>query len=144
MDSDVLRISTDKTDLDLDVIHAFLRDHAPWSIGIKRRTVERAIEGSLCFGAYLGKQQVGFARVVTDFVTFGYLCDVFVLPEFQSRGYAATLMQHVFESAPLKELRRIVLVTSNAHDLYRRYGLDNLAQPEKYMELHRPNIYASS
>lgn len=144
MDTHVLRISTDKTELDLDTIHGFLHDHAPWSIGIKRHTVERAIEGSLCFGAYLGKKQIGFARVVTDYVTFGYLCDVFVLPEFQSRGYAAALMKYVFESAPLQELRRIVLVTSNAHGLYRRYGLNNLARPEKYMELHRPNIYASS
>ena len=143
MDTDVLQISTDKHELDLDTIHAFLRDHAPWSIGIARHTVERAIEGSLCFGAYLGKRQVGFARVITDYVTFGYLCDVFVLPEFQSRGYAALLMQYIFDSDVLQGLRRIVLVTSNAHGLYRRYGFDNLPHPEKYMELHRPNIYAS-
>lgn len=143
MNTDLLRVSTDRHELDIDMIHAFLHDHAPWSIGISRRTVERAIEGSLCFGAYLGKRQVGFARVVTDFATFGYLCDVFVLPEFQSRGYAAALMQHIFDSDRLKGLRRIVLVTSNAHGLYRRYGFEDLAHPGKYMELHRPDIYAS-
>lgn len=144
VDTDVLHISTNKHELDLDMIHAFLHDQAPWSIGIARHTVERAIEGSLCFGAYLGKRQVGFARVITDFVTFGYLCDVFVLPEFQSRGYAALLMQHVVDSDVLQGLRRIVLVTSNAHGLYRRYGFDKLAHPEKYMEVHRPNIYSAS
>jgi GNAT superfamily N-acetyltransferase len=143
VDNDVLHISTDKHELDLDMIHAFLHDHAPWSIGIARHIVERSIEGSLCFGAYLGKRQVGFARVITDFVTFGYLCDVFVLPEFQSRGYAALLMQHVVDSDVLQGLRRIVLVTSNAHGLYRRYGFDKLAHPEKYMEVHRPNVYAA-
>jgi len=68
---------------------------------------------------------------------------VFVLPEFQSRGYADLLLQHAFDSAVLKGLRRIVLVTSNAHGLYRRYGFDNLPHPEKYMELHRPNIYTT-
>lgn len=71
MDTDRLHISTDKHELDLDTIHAFLHNDAPWSAGIARHTVERAIEGSLCFGAYLGDRQVGFARVITDFVTFG-------------------------------------------------------------------------
>jgi GNAT superfamily N-acetyltransferase len=142
MDLDTLRISTDKHELDIDLIHTFLRDHAPWSLGIARHIVERSIEGSLCFGAYLGDRQVGFARVVTDRVTFGYLCDVFVVQEFQSRGYAAALMQHIFDSDVLKGLRRIVLVTSDAHGLYERYGFKPLAHPEKYMEVHRPDIYS--
>jgi GNAT superfamily N-acetyltransferase len=143
MDHNVLRISADKHELDIDLIHAFLRDHAPWSLGIERNTVERAIEGSLCFGAYVGRRQVGFARVVTDMATFGYLCDVFVLPEFQSHGYAAALMAHIFDSDLLKGLRRIVLVTSDAHGLYQRYGFERLAHPEKYMEVHRPDVYGS-
>ncbi|HEV3104590.1 MAG TPA: GNAT family N-acetyltransferase [Trinickia sp.] len=143
MDHDVLRISADKHELDIDLIHAFLRDHASWSLGIARNTVERAIEGSLCFGAYLGRRQVGFARVVTDMATFGYLCDVFVLPEFQSRGYAAALMAHILDSDLLKGLRRIVLVTSDAHGLYQQYGFERLAHPEKYMEVHRPDVYVS-
>jgi GNAT superfamily N-acetyltransferase len=143
MEIDALRISSDKGELDIDVIHAFLRDHAAWAKGIPRATVERAIEGSLCFGAYLGKRQVGFARVVTDMATFGYLCDVFVLPDYRLRGYAAALMHHIFDSDLLKGLRRIVLVTSNAHDVYQPYGFEALANPERYMELHRPDVYAS-
>jgi GNAT superfamily N-acetyltransferase len=142
MEIDALHISSDKSELDIDVIHAFLRDHAAWSKGISRATVERAIEGSLCFGAYLDNRQIGFARVVTDMATFGYLCDVFVLPEYRSRGYAAALMRHIFESDLLKGLRRIVLVTTNAHGVYRPYGFTALTHPERYMELHRPDVYA--
>jgi GNAT superfamily N-acetyltransferase len=139
-----LRISSDKKELDIDVIHAFLRDHAAWSKGIPRETVERAIEGSLCFGAYLGSCQIGFARVVTDMATFGYLCDVFILPEYRSRGYAAALMDHIFGADLLKGLRRIVLVTTGAHGVYRQHGFEALAHPERYMELHRPDVYAPS
>lgn len=141
METIPLRISTDKRELDLDAIHAFLRDEAPWSKGISRPLVERAIEGSLCFGAYLGNTQVGFARVVTDMATFGYLCDVFVLPAYRGRGYAKTLMQAVVGSDVLKVLRRIVLVTSDAHDVYRPFGFEAPDHPERYMELHRPDVY---
>lgn len=144
MTNAALRISSDKSELDIDVIHAFLRDHAAWSKGISRKTVERAIEGSLCFGAYLGEHQIGFARVVTDMATFGYLCDVFVLPEYRSRGYAAELMRHIFGSETLKGLRRIVLVTSDAHGVYLPHGFTALAHPDRYMELHRPDVYAAS
>lgn len=143
METQALRISSDKSELDIDVIHAFLHDHASWSRGIARATVERAIEGSLCFGAYLTSRQIAFARVVTDMATIGYLCDVFVLPEYRSRGYAAALMRHIFDSDLLKDLRRIVLVTSDAHGLYRPYGFTALAHPERYMELHRPDVYGA-
>lgn len=144
MTIDALRISSDKRELNIDVIHAFLHDHAAWSKGIPRETLERAIEGSLCFGAYLGKRQIGFARVVTDMATFGYLCDVFVLPEYRSRGYAAALMRHIFDADLLNGLRRIILVTTDAHGVYRPHGFTALANPERYMELHRPDVYASS
>ncbi|WP_207004404.1 GNAT family N-acetyltransferase [Trinickia mobilis] len=144
MKVNALRISSNKSELDIDVIHAFLRDHAAWSKGIPRETVERAIEGSLCFGAYLGKRQIGFARVVTDMATFGYLCDVFVLPEYRAHGYAAAVMRHIFGSDLLKGLRRIVLVTSDAHGVYRPHGFNGLTHPEWYMELHRPDVYAPS
>jgi len=141
MNDDAFRISTDKRELDIPMIHAFLHDHAYWSIGIPRETVERAIAGSLCFGAYLGAKQIGFARVVTDMATFGYLCDVFTLPEYRSKGYASMLMKHIFESELLAGLRRIVLVTADAHDIYRPLGFDSPAHPERYMEIFRPDIY---
>lgn len=143
MPHDTLRISCDKHTLDIDMIHAFLRDHAHWSKGIPRETVERAIEGSVCFGAYVRDEQVGFARLVTDMATFGYLCDVFVLPEYRKRGYAQALMRHIFDSDLFKRLRRVVLVTSDAHALYRPHGFQSLASPEKYMEIARPDIYAA-
>ena len=123
------------------MIHTFLHRHTPWAKGVAYETVKQAITGSLCFGAYLGSQQIGFARVVTDYATFGYLCDVFVLPEFRSKGYARALMKHIFESDLLSKLRRIVLVTSDVHEVYRPFGFENLAHPERYMELHRPDIY---
>ncbi|MFD1558492.1 GNAT family N-acetyltransferase [Paraburkholderia silviterrae] len=141
--TNVLRISSDNSELDIDVVYDFLHKHAAWSKGIGRETVERAIERSLCFGGYLGQRQVAFARVVTDMATFAYLCDVFVLPEFQTRGYAHALLDHIFGSDLLKGLRRIVLVTSNAHGVYKRHGFTNISHPERYMELYRPNIYSA-
>ncbi|WP_047250286.1 GNAT family N-acetyltransferase [Chromobacterium subtsugae] len=141
MRDDRLQISTDKHRLDVGLIHAFLRDHAPWAKGIARATVEQAIAGSLCYGAYLGERQVGFARVVTDLATFGYLCDVFVVPECRGRGYARQLMQRMADEPALGRLRRMVLVTSNAHAVYLPFGFTALEHPERYMELHRPDIY---
>ncbi len=144
MANDSLRISSDKRALDIDMIHAFLRDHAYWSKGIPKETVERAIEGSLCFGGYVGDKQVAFARLVTDMATFAYLCDVFVLPEYRGHGYGRALMGHIFESHLLTGLRRILLVTSDAHELYRPFGFQALGSPEKFMEIARPGIYSAS
>jgi GNAT superfamily N-acetyltransferase len=138
-----LQFSTDKARLDVPMIHAFLRDEAPWAKGISFDVVARAIDGSFCFGAYLGDVQVGFARLVTDYATFAYLCDVFTLPEYRGRGYAKALMDHVFADPLLARLRRIVLVTSNAHALYGPIGFAALEHPERYMELHRPDVYRS-
>ncbi|MGN6083967.1 GNAT family N-acetyltransferase [Trinickia sp.] len=144
MPNDTLHISSDKHALDIDMIYAFLRDHAYWSRGIPRETLERAIDGSLCFGAYIEGRQVAFARLVTDMATFAYLCDVFVLPEHRKRGYGQALVRHIFDSDFAKGLRRIVLVTSDARELYRPHGFRALASPEKYMEIARPDIYAAS
>ncbi|MGV2292817.1 GNAT family N-acetyltransferase [Trinickia sp. YCB016] len=143
MASPQLQFSTDKTRLDVPMIHAFLRDEAPWAKGIPFDVVQKAIEGSLCFGAYLDGVQVGFARLVTDYATFAYLCDVFTLRDYRGRGYAKALIDHVFADATLARLRRIVLVTSNAHELYRPVGFTVVEYPDRYMELHRPEIYSA-
>ena len=90
-----LRISTDPADVDLDVVFGFLREHAYWCVGIPREVVEKAVANSLCFSALLGGRQVGFARVIGDRATFGYLADVFVLPEFRGRGISKALMDAV-------------------------------------------------
>ncbi|MGN4067982.1 GNAT family N-acetyltransferase [Burkholderia gladioli] len=136
-----LRISSDKRELDVDAIHAFLHDHAPWSLGIPREVVQQSIDGSLCFGAFLGETFVGFARLVTDLATFAYLCDVFVLPEHRGQGHARTLIDQVFADPRVSGLRRIALVTSDAHGLYAPAGFVAPAHPERWMELHRPEVY---
>ncbi|RXZ36159.1 N-acetyltransferase [Oxalobacteraceae bacterium CAVE-383] len=141
MASTSLRISSNKKELEIEVIYNFLHEHAAWAKGISREIVKQAIDGSLCFGAYLENRQVGFARLVTDMATFGYLCDVFVLPEFRCKGYASALMKHIFSLESVKGMRRIVLVTSDAHHVYRPLGFENLSHPDKYMELHRPHIF---
>lgn len=144
-------ISTDPALLDAEAIHAFL-SRAYWCEGIPLDTVRRALEGSLCFGLYEAasqaggrhagpKAQVGLARVITDCATFAYLCDVYVLEEHRGRGLGKWLIERVLESPRLQGLRRWVLVTRDAHGLYREAGFTGLAAPERYMEIVRPGIY---
>ncbi|MGE8509480.1 MAG: GNAT family N-acetyltransferase [Paraburkholderia terricola] len=139
-----LTISSDKADLDIEMIHAFLSRQTAWAQGMPRDTLERAIAGSLCFGGYVGGRQIAFARLITDEATFAYLCDVFVLPDYRGKGYASALMKHVFASPSLTGLRRIVLVTTDAHHVCRPHGFRELANPERYMELHDPDVYKTA
>lgn len=133
-------ISDDKSRLDIDVIHEFL-SQSYWSPGIPRSTVERAIQGSMCFGVYLDDKQVGFARVISDKATFAYLADVFILDGHRGFGLSKRLMAHVFEHADLQGLRRFMLATKDAHGLYSQFGFSELANPHIYMEILRPDIY---
>ncbi len=151
-------VSTDRARLDLDVIHGFLTN-CYWAKGIPLATVQRSIENSLCFGVYEGSGsavpllakaarseapqlvQVGFARVVSDFATVAYLGDVFVLESHRGRGLSKWLMECVTRHPALQNLRRWILLTRDAHGLYSQYGFTPLKTPERYMELHRPNIY---
>lgn len=137
----VLRVNTDKGSLDIGLIHRFLSTEAYWSRGIPRATVERAIEGSLCFGGYLEGRQVAFARVVTDGATFGYLADVFVLPECRGQGHSKALMAEVMAHPQLQGLRRFSLATSDAHGLYAGFGFAAPARPESLMEKLDPDVY---
>lgn len=137
-----LRISTERSELDVDLIHRFLSRETYWSKGIPRATVEQAIAGSLCFGGYLaGAGQVAFARVITDGATFGYLADVFVLPAHRGRGYSKQLMAAVMAHPQLQGLRRFLLATSDAHRLYAQFGFGAPAWPQTLMEILRPDIY---
>ncbi len=135
-------ISSDRERLDLNVVHDFLAA-SYWSPGLPREVLQRAIEGSVCFGVYHQGKQVGFARVVTDKATFAYLCDVFVLDSHRGRGLGRWLMEAVVAHPDLQGLRRMVLVTRDAHGLYEKFGFLPLARPAGYMELHRPNVYDS-
>ena len=138
-----LQISTDRSELDIPMIYRFLSEQSTWAVGISRPIVERAIENSLCFGGYVDGRQVAFARVITDFATFGNLVDVFVLPEYRGRGYAKALMRAVMEHPSLQKLRRFTLTTSNGHALYEQFGFTAPKKPETYMERYFPNIYLS-
>ena len=141
-------VSTDPTRLDLDVIHDFLT-HSYWVPGIPRDVVARAIEHSFCFGLYIctssTETQIGFGRLITDFSSLAYLADVFVLPAYRGRGLGTWLVQCIIECPALQGLRTMSLATADAHELYRRFGFDSLANPEaqmtrkQQMDWHRPD-----
>ena len=136
-------ISDDKVLLQRDKVYQYLSQDSYWAKEIPRAVFEQSVENSLCFGAYIGMEQVGFCRVISDFATFGYLADVFVSSDYRSRGISKKLMASVMSHPKLQTLRRIVLVTADAHELYRQYGYTNLSQPQNFMEFHRPNVYQS-
>jgi GNAT superfamily N-acetyltransferase len=133
-----VEISTDKARLDIDLIHGFLATQSYWVPGISRSDVEKSIQHSFCFGLYSQGRQAGFARAVTDFVRFAHLMDVFVLEEFRGRGYSKLLMQRILQHPDLATVTRFSLHTADAHGLYRQFGFDSPARPERGMELNRP------
>jgi GNAT superfamily N-acetyltransferase len=135
-------ISDDAKLLCMDVIHEYLAQ-SYWSGGISREILERGIANSLPFGVYDGAHQVGFARVVSDYATFAYLADVFVLESHRGRGLSKRLMEVIRSHPKLQGLRRWHLVTRDAHGLYRQYGFNALAAPERHMESLDPNVYAN-
>ena len=137
-------ISTDPDRQDVEVIHKFLAVDSYWSPGIPRSIVERAVENSLCFGVYHRAAQVGFARVVTDKSTFALLADVFILKAHRGKGLSKCLMRCVVGHEDLQGLRRLLLLTSDAHGLYRQFGFEELGNPSRFMEVLRQDIYRSS
>lgn len=137
---DNLLVTTDPSRMDVGAIHTFLT-RAYWCVGIPRETVERAIRHSLCFGLFDGPAQIGFARLVTDHATFAYLADVYVLEGQRGRGLGNWLIECVMAHPSLPGLRRIMLATDDAHELYRRFGFIEASEPKKLMEIRRPGIY---
>jgi GNAT superfamily N-acetyltransferase len=136
-------ISTDRARLDIELIHAFLSQTSYWATGRSREVVERSIEHSLCFGIYQNSDQVGFARVVTDYATFAWIADVFVLPEHRGRGLSKWLMEVMLAHPQLQGFRRWVLSTKDAQRLYERFGFIKLHRPERWMERPDPNMKES-
>nr|WP_314864127.1 GNAT family N-acetyltransferase [uncultured Undibacterium sp.] len=139
-----MEISTDKARLDITLIHQFLSEKSTWAISIPRALVETSIQHSLCFGGYENGQQIAFARVVSDYATFAYLMDVFVLPEHQGRGLSRQLIQNIMDHPQLQGLRRFMLASSNARGLYQKWGFQALGKPEIMMEINHPDIYKNS
>lgn len=134
-------IDTDKRRLDIASIHRFLSTESYWAIG---RTLEQtltAIENSLCFGIYRGREQVGFARVITDKATFAYIGDVFVTTGERGKGLSKWLMEVIVAQSDLQDLRRWLLATRDAHGLYKHYDFDELRFPERWMERTSPDAY---
>lgn len=127
-------ISTDKSQIDITAVHSYLSNKSYWAKGIKLSQVAKAIEHSLCFGVYYNKQQIGLARVVTDFVRMAYLADVFIMEVHQGKGLGKRLMTTIMEHPDLQGVSRWILLTRDAHGLYKQYGFVEPPNPEWYME----------
>ena len=136
-------LSTDRRRLDLDLVHGFLTK-SYWAKGIPREVVARSIENSLCFGVYVGDKQIGFARVISDFATYAYIGDVFVLDSFRGHGLGKWMMQQIMAHPRLQDLRRWSLCTRDAHDLYAQVGFGPPRSPQNYMEKLDPLVYQNS
>jgi N-acetylglutamate synthase-like GNAT family acetyltransferase len=133
--------STDKTKLDYEVIHDFLSNHSYWAKDRNKKMVEKSIRNSLCFGVYeKNNNQVGFARVVSDFVIFAWILDVFILEEYRKKGLGKKLMQDIFGHPKLQNIKKWGLATDDAHGLYEKFGFKKLARPEIYMERIDKNL----
>ncbi|MEP6705923.1 MAG: GNAT family N-acetyltransferase [Pyrinomonadaceae bacterium] len=140
---DEYTISDDRARLDIKVIQQFLSTESYWATGRSIEKVQCSIDNSLSFGVYRGGEQVGFARVVTDYATFAWLADVFVLDESRGRGLAKWLVEVIVSHPQLQGFRRWVLATKDAHELYRRYGFRELHRPERWMERPDPKMEES-
>ncbi len=134
-------ISTDKTKLQAEMIQKFLSEESYWAKSRTMEQTQRAIENSICFGIYKGADQIGFARVVTDKATFGYIGDVFILSEFRGQGLSKWLMETILAHPELQGFRRWLLATLDAHGLYAQYDFKALTCPERWMERTAPNAY---
>jgi GNAT superfamily N-acetyltransferase len=129
----VIEISTDKSKLQVDVIHQFLTE-TYWAKGRTLDEVKTSIENCFCFGVYKDNKQIGFARIATDYVVFTYLMDVFILPECRGNGYSKQLMKAVIEEPKLQNCKTWMLKTADAHNLYKQFGYTKLKHAEMVME----------
>lgn len=134
-------ISTDRSKLDVNAIHNFLSTQSYWCQNIPFEKVKKSIENSLNFGLYYKDRQIGFARIVSDFSTMAYLGDVYVLPEHRGKGLSKWMMQVIMSQPELQGLRRWMLLTADAHGLYKQFGWTQVANPDRYMEVHNKNVY---
>jgi GNAT superfamily N-acetyltransferase len=136
-----LLISDDKQLLDRTLIHEFLSTRSYWAKGVPAAVVNRALENSLCFGVYLAGRQIGFARAVSDFATFAWLADVFIVEEQREHGYSKQLVAAVRAHPQLQGLRRFLLGTADAHGLYQQFGFEPVKHVERFMEISPQNPY---
>lgn len=133
-------LTTDVTKMSVETIHAYL-SRSYWAEGIPRALVEKSMRGSLCFGILEGEQQIAFARVISDYATFAYIADVFVLEAYRGRGLSKWLMACIKMHPDLQGLRRWSLATRDAHGLYKQFGFSELKDATRWMEIVNPGIY---
>jgi GNAT superfamily N-acetyltransferase len=133
-------ISTDKSLLNMRVIHQYLAYESYWSSGLTLEKLQRSIDNSLCFGIYHENNVCGFARVITDKATFAYICDVFVLEAYRGQGLSKWLMHNIKEHPELNGLRRWSLATADAHNLYKQFGFVPLSHTDRWMEIFTPYV----
>ena len=138
---DEFKVTTNRDDLQVDAILDYLVNHSYWGKDRTLEQLETVIENSFCFGVYKDNKQIGFARLVTDFATFAYLGDVYILDEYQGNGLGKWLMEVISEHPKLQGFRRWVLATRDAHGLYEQYGFTEFKHPERWMEKAAPNAY---
>jgi GNAT superfamily N-acetyltransferase len=138
------RVTNNSSALDLAMVHRFLSTESTWAREISFHTLQRAVSNSLCFGGFVGAEQVAFARVISDYATFANLVDVFVLPAHRGRGYSKQLMAAILAHPDLQGLRRFTLATSNAHGLYAAFGFTAPQKPQSLMERYDPLVYEAA
>ncbi|HZG25164.1 MAG TPA: GNAT family N-acetyltransferase [Chitinophagaceae bacterium] len=143
-EKDGFSIDTDKSRLNLPYIHQYLSNSSYWAANVPWDVVERSVKGSLCFGVYHDTLQVGFARVITDFATFGYIADVFIDEAYRGRGLSKWLMEVILAHPELQGFRRLMLATRDAHGLYERFGFTILSFPDRWMQIHYPDRYKTN
>jgi GNAT superfamily N-acetyltransferase len=136
-------ISTERARLNVNLIHDYLSNSSYWAVGRSIETVRRSIEHSLCFGIYKNDEQVGFARVVTDYATFAWVADVFIVESFRGEGLGKWLVEVMLAHPELQGFRRWTLATKDAHGLYRQFGFTELKRPERWMERRDPTTQES-
>jgi len=137
----VIEIKMGFENMDINAVHQFLSKESYWAKGIPMETVSIALKNSFCIGLFKGEKQIGFARLVTDYATFGYLADVYVLSEYRGKGLSKMMIKHLLELDFVQGLRRTLLATLDAHSLYRQFGFQSPENPERLMEIKRNNLY---
>ena len=134
-------ITTDRSKVDLELVHRFLSTESYWSKNIPLETVKGCVENSLCFSVFRNDNQVAFARIISDFHSFAYLADVFVVKEFRGLEISKWMMDFIMRHPNLQGLRRFCLGTHDAHSLYEKFGFQLIAKPEFFMEIKKENLY---
>ncbi|MBK0383978.1 GNAT family N-acetyltransferase [Pedobacter sp. SD-b] len=137
-------INTDKSLLKLDYIYQYLSEESYWAKGLSREKFETSIKGSTCFGVFLQEKQIGFARVISDKSTFAYLADVFIDKHFRKQGLSKWLVQTIINHKDFEGIRRFLLATADAHQLYKKFGFEPLNQPDRFMQKFKPYQTSSS